>query len=86
MEMHTREATLRALFQARKVIIIHWKSKDPPTVMEWVKSIGELLRMEKRIYQHRGNAYKFERVWAQWLDVPGRLDLTMDRLLRLTVG
>lgn len=59
------------LFQARKPIVVHWKSVDSPTVREWVKNIGEQLRLEKRIYQHWGNAYKFERIWAPVLDVPG---------------
>lgn len=52
-EMYTREAIQRVLFQARKLIMVHWKSENPPTVREWIHNIGELLHMEKIIYQHR---------------------------------
>lgn len=82
-EVCTREAVLRVLFQAHKLIMVHWKSETPHTVRGWVKNIGELLRLEKFIYQHRykPNKYKFERLWAPWLDVPGAsppVDLTID--------
>lgn len=52
-ERYTREAITRALFQARKFIMVHWKSDDPLMVGEWVKNVGNMLSMEKCIYQHR---------------------------------
>lgn len=58
-EAHTREAIHRVLFQARKLIMVHWKSEDPPTIGEWVKNIGEVLRTEKLIYQHRESTLKY---------------------------
>ena len=83
-----REAIHRVLFQARKLIMVHWRAEAPPTRAEWITNIGTMLRMEKLVYQHRGNAHKFERLWAKWLDVPGLapVDLVMDRLLGINVG
>lgn len=46
----TPEAIIRILFQARKWIMVHWKSKDPPMVGEWVKNAGNMLKMENYIY------------------------------------
>ncbi|XP_040184732.1 uncharacterized protein LOC120917483 [Rana temporaria] len=40
-EVYTREAVQRALFQARKLIMIHWKSETPPTLREWIDRMGE---------------------------------------------
>ena len=87
-EMYTREAVQRALFQARKLIMVHWKSETPPTLREWTDKMGEMMRMEKLIYQHRGSNRKYENLWAPWLDTPGLspVDLVMDRLLGLNVG
>ena len=68
--------------------MVHWKDEAPSTLTEWIANIGTVLRMEKLIYQHRGNAYKFERIWARWLDMPGLtpVDLVADRLLGINVG
>ena len=79
----TREAITRALFMARKLIMRHWISEEPPTVREWITALGSTLRMEKVIYQHRGCSGKFERLWDSWLGTPGLApdDLVMDRIL-----
>ena len=68
---------------ARKLIMLHWISEMPPTVREWITALGNTLRMEKVIYQHRGCSRKFERLWDLWLGTPGLApnDLIMDRLL-----
>lgn len=86
-EVYTREAIHRVLFQARKLIMVHWRSEDPPSIREWIHNIEELLCMEKLIYQHRGSTWKYERLWAPWLATPGLgpVDLVIDRLLGLNV-
>lgn len=55
---------------------------------EWVKIVRKVLRMVKIFYPHRGIALKYERLWAQWLDVLrlAPMDLIMDRLLGLNAG
>lgn len=72
-----------ALFQARKLILRHWKSEEPPAVREWVKQMGNAIRLEKYIYQHRGSMRKFDKMWTHWLNVPGLAPviLIMGRLL-----
>lgn len=77
-----RQAIRRALFQARLLILRHWRSTCPPTVQEWITQMGATIRMEKIIYQHRGATQKYEKLWAPWLDTPGLapIDLIYDRL------
>lgn len=67
---HKREAAARALFQARRVILWHWKSADPPSNKEWVKRMGENLRLEKYIYQHKGRSHKFDNLWGSLAGYP----------------
>lgn len=78
-----REAVAIAVFQARRVILRHWKSTKSPSHKEWVQCMGETLRLEKYIYQHRGRPRKFDNLWGPWLDTPGlnRLELVIERLL-----
>ena len=82
-EEGTRVAFARALFQARKLILIHWKSREEPLLKTWVQHMGKTLLMEKFIYQHRGNAGKFLKLWDPWLAIPGLspLELVQTRLL-----
>lgn len=87
-EESTRTAVTRTLLLARKMIMLHWISEDPPTVKEWISAVGNMIRMEKMVYQHRGCSRKFEKFWGPWLDVPGLVpvDLVMGRLLGLNAG
>lgn len=52
VEETSRLAIARVLFQARKLILRHWKSTDNPTVKEWLTQMGDTIRLEKCIYQH----------------------------------
>lgn len=36
----TKQAIARAPFEARKLILRHWKSTDPPSWKEWVAQMG----------------------------------------------
>lgn len=71
----------RALFQARKLILMG--CKNPPT-SSWITHMGNILIMERYIYQHRGCLGRFERLWSRWLDTPGRSsrELVMFRLVK----
>lgn len=84
MEDNARQAVARALFQACKLILRHWKATEPPVLKEWIAQMRESIRMEKYVFQHRGRPGKFERLWMPWLDTPGLspVDLVMDRMLR----
>lgn len=70
-EEPTRVAINRTLFQAYKILLLIWKSPDPPSYQMWVTNMGHTLIFEKYLYQHRGCSGKFERLWARWLDTPG---------------
>lgn len=82
-DKYLREAAARDLFQARLLILRHWIAREPPTSRMWLEQLGNTLRMEKCIYQHRGSSTKFSRVWGVWLSSPGMAptDLILDRLL-----
>lgn len=56
-----KQAIARALFQARKLILRHWKSTEPPTVKEWIQQMGSTLRLEKHIYHHVGSMVGYSR-------------------------
>ena len=85
-EEGTKVAVIRSLFLARKLIMSHWIAEEPPSLKEWINIMGEMLRKEKVIYQHRGCSLKFEKLWGRWLDVPGMapVDLVTGRLLGLS--
>lgn len=73
-EEHLRLALGRALFHALRLILLMWKSPDPPTQKSWVSSIGNSLLLESYIYTRRGCpgiAGKFEKGYGMWLDIPG---------------
>lgn len=40
IEDNPKQAIARALFQACKLILRHWKAADPPTVKEWITQMG----------------------------------------------
>lgn len=74
VENFISEAITRALFQA--LILVHWKSQDPPTHAELVKSIGNMLQLESYV----GN---FEKNLGLVSGDPGLgpTDLIVDRIL-----
>lgn len=76
VEEVTKQAIARALFQARKIILRHWKSIEPPSWKEWVVIMGDTLRLEKCMFQHRGCPNKYQAVWSPWLDSQGYLQWT----------
>lgn len=62
LEEMVRIAFSHALFQARKVILLGWKSSMPTTVASGITHNGNTLIMQRYIYQHRGGSGKFERL------------------------
>lgn len=52
-EEMTRVAFSRALFQARKTILLGCKSATPPSVKSWMQHMGNTL-LERYLCQHRG--------------------------------
>lgn len=64
----TQTAIIRCLFQRKKLIARKWHAKDPPTVVEWMNEVKDVIGKEKCIYGKRGNIKKFEKIWTLWLD------------------
>lgn len=75
-----KQAIAIALFQARKMILRHWKSMEHPTLQEWITQMRVTIRLQKLICQNRGKSSKFDKLWAPWLDIPGLapVDLVYD--------
>lgn len=61
LSTNAREAVAWALCHAHRTLLRHWKSLDPPhTQKEWLQCMGDTLKMEKYVYEHRGCPHKFE--------------------------
>lgn len=71
VDAHEKLAIARILFMARKVIAYHWLDSAPPTRQELVNKVNWLLLLERGVYLKRHSPYKFEKMWAKWLDAPG---------------
>uniref|UniRef100_A0A803J808 Reverse transcriptase domain-containing protein n=1 Tax=Xenopus tropicalis TaxID=8364 RepID=A0A803J808_XENTR len=52
---------------ARTVIPRHWKSTIPPTINEWVKEMGNVMRMEELLSNVQGTPDKFVLTWSPWV-------------------
>lgn len=59
------------LFQARKLVALHWLRPTPPTFREYIARLNTIIRLEKGVYIKRQAAQRFQAIWGQWLDVPG---------------
>ncbi|PIO41169.1 hypothetical protein AB205_0205770, partial [Aquarana catesbeiana] len=46
-EEYTKVAVTKAIFLARKLIMKHWISEEPPALKEWINAVGEMLRKDK---------------------------------------
>lgn len=58
------------LFYARKVIRLHWKDSNPPTVQSLFRIINGELPKFKIIYKSRACSKKCIKVLQTWMDVP----------------
>lgn len=58
----TRAEVVRALFQAKRLMLQYWKSKQSPTRRELIHHMGNTLQLERDIFQHGGCPDKFEKL------------------------
>ena len=49
---------------ARRRILLHWKSKNPPKVSMWLNDLMHYIQLEKIKYSLRGSRDKFFSVWG----------------------
>lgn len=58
---------------ARRTILLHWKSKNPPKVSLWFSDLTQFIQLEKIKYTLRGSRDKFYSVWDSVLMHLGKL-------------
>lgn len=61
----------RMLFQARKLIALHWLRPTPPTVREYTDRLNHIIRLEKGVYFKRRAAHRFEAIMGAMVGCPG---------------
>ena len=52
---------------ARRLILLQWKSNNPPTHSQWIESVMTYLKLEKLRYSTRGSSKRFFKVWRPFL-------------------
>ena len=64
---------------ARRLILLNWKQRTPPSFSKWIKYVLYFLQLEKIKYTLKGSAQNFVKVWRPFLD----LDLDDSLLLQI---
>ena len=52
----------------KKLILKHWKSTHPPTLLHWKREMSYFLNMEKTIAMEKNKSTQFEIIWAKVLE------------------
>lgn len=52
---------------ARRLILLMWKDKKPPTFNRWIRDTMSFLKLEKIRYTLKGSIQSFERTWTPFL-------------------
>lgn len=60
-----------SLFYARREIMMHWKSAEPPTLATWKKAVNSVLPLYKLTYESRQHPAKYDKVWLAWVGAYG---------------
>ena len=61
---------------ARRLILMKWKSADPPSHLHWIRDMLHFIKLEKircTLRAVRGSISKFENTWATFLALADRL-------------
>lgn len=48
---------------ARRLILLHWKSPQPPSWIQWLREVMQHLKLEKLRHTIHGPSNKFDRIW-----------------------
>lgn len=65
---HYKKSLTRHLLNAAKILIPrHWKSKDIPSIPEWLHSVGDIYHMEETVAIARESFEKFNKLWPPWI-------------------
>ena len=57
-----------ALLLARRLLLLKWKDRFPPSHGQWVKDVMAHLKLEKLRCSSRGSCQKYNRIWQPFLD------------------
>ena len=64
---------------ARRLILLRWKQRAPPSFSHWVKDVMYFLTLEKIKYTLRASSQTFDKVWRPFLDYYDSLQEPLDK-------
>lgn len=70
-DRYTKLSITLMLFYARREIMLHWKSAEPPTLGSWKRAVDSVLPLYKLTYESRQCPAKFNKVWSAWMATCG---------------
>ena len=63
-----------AMLLARRLILLKWKDRSPPTFNQWIRDLLHHLTLEKIRYATRDCALSFYSIWQPVLDQLEKMD------------
>lgn len=71
---HSRSMVAFAMLLARRLLLLRWKDRRPPTFNQWIRDLLHNLTLEKTRYTMRGCTHTFYSIWQPVLDQVDRMD------------
>lgn len=71
---HSRSMVAFAMLLARRLLLLRWKDRRPPTFNQWIRDLLHYLTLEKTRYTMRGCTHTFYSIWQPVLDQVDRMD------------
>lgn len=62
-----KNAIAYASLHARRLILLNWKAKNPPSYVHWIREVMLGLALEKIRYTVHGLEGKYDRTWSQFI-------------------
>lgn len=64
---------------ARRLILLRWKQRAPPSFSHWIKDLMYFLKLEKTKYTLKGSSQTFTKIWRPFLDFFDSLQEPLDK-------
>lgn len=58
---------------ARRLILLKWKSRTPPSHIHWIRDVLNFAKLEKIRHLLRGSQAKFSKTWDPFFEYVGKL-------------
>ncbi|KAF3844173.1 hypothetical protein F7725_013514 [Dissostichus mawsoni] len=71
-----KNAVAYASLHARRLILLNWKGKNPPSYIHWIREVMLGLDLEKLRYAVRGLVNKYDKTWSLFITHVRGLSLT----------